>query len=350
MLAEAAYKAGFQAVVLDLYADLDTRRYAVEVCRLRSLAIEHSAPILDALNGRYGISRAIYGSGLEYYHETLDYLCQRFAVLGNTPAVFRSLQNKAEFFATLGALNIPFPEVSFTSPDAGCDWLVKAMRGQGGMEARRYRVNCEIDLVDVYWQRFQSGTPGSVLFLADGKNAGVIGFNTQFTIQLNAGLEFVFSGLINHSILSARQREQISGWLNRCVQAFALKGLNSLDFIQDGEQTYVLEINPRPSASMQLYDDLLTRHVAACQGILPGSLLKQKGFTGFRVVYAEADLRIPDNFDWPDWAMDRPGAGFVCRSGQPVCSIMACRDEPRQVLAELAVRQQQIFNQLNKVQ
>lgn len=346
MLAEAAQKIGLKALVIDLYADLDTREYALEVCRLPSLAIEYVAPVLDDFVGRYGVSRVVYGSGLESCPETLDYLDERMTVLGNVSGVFRNLQNKVEFFTVLADLRIPFPEVSFAAPDVEGDWLVKPMQGQGGLGICRHQHG---PMRGVYWQKFQPGTPGSVLFLADTQDVCVIGFNTQLTGKLSAGLEFVFSGLINHSILSCRQKSLMSGWLTRCVQRFGLKGLNSLDFIHDGERVYVLEINPRPSASMQCYDDLLTRHISACGGSLPDALPRQKGFTGFRVVYADKGLRIPDDFIWPDWALDRPEAGAVCRAGQPVCSVISRRSRAEQVEAELAARQQQIFNQLSKV-
>jgi predicted ATP-grasp superfamily ATP-dependent carboligase len=347
MLAEAAQKIGLKVLVIDLYADLDTREYALEVCRVSSLAIDHVAPVLDDVVGRYRVRQVVYGSGLEPYPETLDYLDERMTVLGNSPVVFRSLQNKVEFFTVLADLRIPFPRVSFVASDADYDWLVKPMQGQGGLGICRYLH--EATDKGVYWQKFQAGTPGSVLFLADTRCARVVGFNTQFNVKLSAGLEFVFSGLINHSILSRKQKSLMSGWLTRCVRAFALKGLNSLDFMHDGEQMYVLEINPRPPASMQLYDDLLTPHIAACRGSLPDALPRQKGFTGFRVVYADKDLRIPDDVIWPDWALDRPEAGFVCRAGQPVCSVISRRNEPERVETELGSRQQQIFNQLIKV-
>jgi predicted ATP-grasp superfamily ATP-dependent carboligase len=348
MLAEAALKSGLKVLVIDLYADLDTREYAREVCRVPSLAIAHVAPVLDDVVGRYRVRQVVYGSGLEPYPETLDYLDRRMTVLGNSPAVFRSLQNKVEFFTVLADMRIPFPQVSFVAPDdADYDWLIKPVQGQGGLGiCRHYH---EATDRGVYWQKFQAGTPESVLFLADTRRARVVGFNTQFNVKLSAGLEFVFSGLINHSILSRRQKSLMSGWLNRCVRAFALKGLNSLDFMHDGEQMHVLEINPRPPASMQLYEDLLTLHIAACRGSLPEALPRQKGFTGFRVVYANKDLRIPDDFIWPDWTLNRPEVGAVCHAGQPVCSVISRHSMAEQVEAELASRQQQIFNQLIKV-
>lgn len=348
MLAEGARKAGLQALVIDLYADLDTRQQALDVYAVPSLALPQVAPVLDDLIERYRVGRVIYGSGLEYHPETLDYLDARMTVLGNAPVVFRQLQRKSDFFSTLAALQIPFPEVSFTAPDVERDGLIKPMQGQGGMGICRYNGNRQIPK-NAYWQRFQSGTPGSVLFLANTQEARVIGFNTQFTVKLAAGLEFVFSGLINHANLSDGQKSLISGWVSRCAQAFALKGLNSLDFIHDGEHVYVLEINPRPSASMQLYDDVLALHIAACRGGLPEVMPAQTGFAGFQIIYADKDLRIPADFDWPEGTRDRPAAGVLCRAGQPVCSITVRRSDPEQVRAALAAGQQHIFNQLTKV-
>jgi predicted ATP-grasp superfamily ATP-dependent carboligase len=347
MLAEAASKAGLKALVIDLYADLDTREYTLEACRLPSLAVEDVAPVLDELVRRYGVNQVVYGSGLEPYPETLDYLDRRMALLGNVPAVFRRLQDKAAFFTVLADLRIPFPVVTFVAPDADGSWLVKPMQGQGGLGIHPYSPGSADR--GVYWQKFQEGTPGSVLFLADTHRACVVGFHTQFHADLSAGLEFAFSGLINHAILSGSQKSRVAGWLSRCVRAFGLKGLNTLDFIQDGERIYVLEINPRPSASMQCYGELLTCHIAACQGALPEALPAQKGFTGFRIVYAAKDFRIPEGFVWPEWVMDRPEAGVLCHAGQPVCSVISRRSDPEQVEAELAGRQQQIFNQLVKV-
>lgn len=347
MLAEAAHEAGLQAVVVDLFADSDTRRHAVEVRHAPSLALRCVAPMLDELKKRHRIARAVYGSGLECHPETLAYLHRHFRLLGNSPDVFLMLRRKAEFFAALGALDIPFPKVAFTPP-AGESWLVKPMQGQGGVGIHRFDAGRPVG-PDVYWQKYQSGVPGSVLFLADRRRASVVGFNRQFTINLGPGLEFAFSGLINHSTLSADQQAQVSGWARRCTRAFGLRGLNSLDFIHDGAHVYALEINPRPSASMQLYDGMLARHIEACGGVLPAASAQQ-GFSGLQIVYATGDARVAEDFVWPEGARDIPDGGAVCRGGQPLCTLFAQGDAPQCVLAALAGGRQHIFNQLYKVQ
>ncbi len=42
---------------------------------------------------------------------------------------------------------------------------------------------------------------------------------------------------------------RITDSLNKLVPVLELKGLNSLDFIQTGDKSYVLEINPRLTSS-----------------------------------------------------------------------------------------------------
>ena len=58
------------------------------------------------------------------------------------------------------------------------------------------------------------------------------------------------------------------------TEAFGLVGLNGIDFVLREGEPYVLEINPRYSASMELIErggrlSVFEAHVAACGGDLP---------------------------------------------------------------------------------
>ena len=366
MLAQAAKNAGFKPLVIDLFADMDTQGYAEDCRQVKSLAEQDLAPAVDYFVERYAVSKVIYGSGFEGYPESLYYLNSRLVVLGNHPDAFARQLDKQVFFSTLDQLNIPHPEVVFSAPvDCSDDWLLKPMQGQGGAGIKRYHAG---DIADnsIYWQRFQAGTPHSALFLADGQQLQVIGFNSQWSVRLSETQEFVFSGVINSCDLSDMHKAEITVWLKQMVPVFGLKGLNSLDFIHKDGCSYVLEINPRPSASMQLYDqDLLGRHIQACvegQSVGRNSvvcLAAWQGYhsvqyaikpllrpTGYQIVYAEHDLVIPDQFEWPDWCMDLPKSGDMCRVEQPICSIIAHQKNSRSVVEQLRTKQQLIISKL----
>ncbi|MCK9396900.1 MAG: ATP-grasp domain-containing protein [Methylobacter sp.] len=355
MLAQAAKNASLKPLVIDLFADIDTQGYAEDFRQVASLAEQDLAPAVDYFVERYAVTHVIYGSGFECYPESLRYLDSRLIMLGNDPDAFARQLDKPAFFSTLGELNIPYPEVVFSAPDCGDGWLLKPMQGQGGIGIKRYRADYDVK-APVYWQKLQAGAPHSVLFLADGQQMQVVGFNRQWPVRLSGTQEFVFSGVANSCDLSDAHKAEIADWLKQMVPAFALKGLNSLDFIHADDLSYVLEINPRPSASMQLYDqDLLGRHIQSCeraQSVGRNSVAYcaawQDYHSGYQVVYAAQDLIIPDRFQWPDWCMDLPKPGNMCRAGQPLCSIIAHQKNLQSVVEQLRIKQQLIISQLER--
>lgn len=346
MLAQAAKQAGYTFFVIDLYADCDTRLYAQACYTTPSLAVAQLNPIVEALLSQYPITHVVYGSGFESHPESLYYLSNRLTILGNQPDVFVKVQDKKVFFSVLDELHIPYPQVAFNPPQHNIgQWLIKPLHGQGGIGIRRYTDKKQI--ASVYWQRYKPGSAHSLLFLADGENAHILGFNSQWATQHNQE-DFIFSGVINDCALSDRQKIRFSGWLKKLVQVFALCGLNSLDFIQAEGNYYVLEINPRPPASMQLYDNVFQQHIEACLGKLPNDNAVQNRYSAYQIVYADHDIIIPDDFIWPDWCMDLPSARTLISKGQPICSIIASQTESRQALQQLVIMSQMIVNKLEQ--
>lgn len=347
MLAQAAKSAGLKPLVIDLFGDLDTQAYAEDFRQVTSLAEPDLAPAVDYFIKHYAVAHVVYGSGFECHQESLYYLNNRLIMLGNAPDVFAAQLDKPAFFSVLDRLNIPYPEVVFDKPDCAGGWLLKPMRSQGGLGIKRYLVDDD-EIAPVYWQKFQAGAACSALFLADGRQVQVIGFNSQWPIRLSGNQEFAFSGVINSVDLADRHKIEIMDWLKRMVLAFGLKGLNSLDFIHADGCSYVLETNPRPSASMQLYSqDLLTRHIQTCiGGQLPDYRSARLPQVGYQIVYAGHDLIIPDHFEWPSWCMDLPKPGNMCRAGQPICSIIAHQKNSQSVAEQLLAKQQFIINKL----
>jgi len=351
MLAQAAICAGLKPLVIDLFADLDTHAYALDYQQITDLTVASLSPAVDYFSQRYAVTQLIIGSGFEQYPDSLHYLHSRLTLLGNTPETFIRVQNKVDFFAVLDKFKIPTPETSFIQPNNTQNWLIKPSRGQGGVGIQRVR-NTNLGLnSNVYWQKYQAGSQHSVLFLANGQHLQVIGFNTQWTTRLSDSEEFIFSGIINHCNLAETHKTQIIDWLTKLVPAFKLNGLNSLDFIHADGESYALEINPRPPASMQCYDaDLLRRHIMTASPSKDWqSCLQpppQSVYTGYQIIYAEQDIQIPDGYIWENGVMDSPAAGAICKTGQPICSIIAHQSQAYAVLHELTTKQHTIQRSL----
>jgi predicted ATP-grasp superfamily ATP-dependent carboligase len=114
--------------------------------------------------------------------------------------------------------------------------------------------------------------------------------------------------------------------------ALGLVGLNSVDFLVDGAAFCLLEANPRPGATLDLFDrdiwPLFARHVAACEGVLIADPPAMHGATAAAIVYAVTDIASVPDFDWPDWTADRPAMCTSVSTDQPLCTVLASADTP----------------------
>ncbi|MFA5982502.1 MAG: ATP-grasp domain-containing protein [Methylococcaceae bacterium] len=351
MLAQSAHQVGIKVLVIDLFADLDTQGYAYDIYKAASLALADIKAILIGFSERYRVRHIVYGSGVEGFPESLDYLQKHFEILGNSAEVFYRVQDKVAFFSTLGRLQITFPPVSFTPPLEAAYWLEKPHLGQGGYGIKHYAGLSDKpagNKLKVYWQQYLQGSSHSVLFLANGKKSKPIGFNLQWT-QVIAGQDFVFAGVITDDLLPETIKAKLAIWLAQLTAIYALKGLNSLDFIYAGQSLYVLEINPRPSASMQLYNqNIMQGHLQACLGLGLGESYVEHNHCGYQIVYAQKDSIIPAQFQWPTECKDIPQAGALIRIGQPICSMIARAKSQDQVFLQLQNIQQQILKKLQE--
>jgi uncharacterized protein len=348
-LAQSAHRAGIRTVALDLFADAHTRRYARAAASIASR--------LDALRIDFAkaasVSRAlaadcralVYGAGFEAEPEQIARIAGERTVFGNNARCVRLVKHPARFFGLLDEIGLPHPETCMQPPRSGEGWLVKHIGDQGGAHVRafaRAAFTAQPQAEGRYFQRYVAGTPCSVLFLADGRRARVIGWNEQL-VEAVGDAPYCYGGAIGDIALPPRVHADVRAKLDAVAQRSGLLGLNSLDFILQDEAYFVLEINPRPSATMDLYDadcpgGLLAWHIEACRGNLSDAPLAAHAPRGHAVLYARRDAIVPDDFDWPAWCSDTEAPGTTLPMGAPVCMVHAQDADARAVNALLAQR------------
>ncbi|QPK64129.1 ATP-grasp domain-containing protein [Methylomonas sp. LL1] len=339
MLAQLAANAGFMPFVIDCFGDEDTRSLAMDSVKVNSLALTDLRPAVESMAKRCELTHLVYGSGFENHVDSLDFLESQWVVLGNPAALFRCFQDKPAFFYHLAALSITHPQTVFSPPNDGDEWLVKPMRGEGGLAIARYDGARSVYDADFYWQRYLAGDVFSVLFAAATGQVKLLGFNRQWAASID-DQEFAFAGIRNHAELSPLHRELLSEWLEKLVNIYPLRGLGSLDFIVHDQECYALEINARIPSGAQLYGQSVFRlHLLACLGVL--AEVEQAAPAGYQVILAEKDIVIPVGLAWPKWVVDRPESGVFIGKGRPVCSIIAGGNDAGRVEAQL--RRQQII-------
>ena len=203
----------------------------------------------------------------------------------------------------------------------------------------------------------------SLLFAANSRAIEVIGFNEQW-LSPTEMLPFRYGGAVSNVELSQAVKQQLITAAEKITVAFGLLGLNSLDAVVNNGLVYVLEINPRLSASFDLYEadklyeannvalNLMNVHVQASHA---AELLQFKAATvckAHAVVYAINDIVIASTFSWPAWVMDipliiLPQKEIRLLAGEPICTVMAqaeSAENSKQLIGARLAEMQQLLS------
>src|SRR5262249_41934138 len=147
------------------------------------------------------------------------------------------------------------------------NWVVKIAGGAGGAHIRR--ASRQARTSGDYFQRFVSGHSVSALFIADGRGARVIGFSRQWTSPAPEA-PYRYGGAVRLRRIGRQGAEMIGGWLSGLAARAGLIGLCSADFIRNQDGYQLVEINPRPGATLDIFDSteapLIKAHLCASRG------------------------------------------------------------------------------------
>jgi uncharacterized protein len=195
-----------------------------------------------------------------------------------------------------------------------------------------------------YFQRRVDGVPISALVLAGGRRAIVLGFSSQWSSPSRAHA-FRYGGAMRPAPLSPGIADALAAAVQRLFAQIPLVGLNSVDFLVADGAFHVLEINPRPGATLDIFEppgtSLFALHVDACRGVLPEVLPAFDGAAANATVYADAEITTMPAYEWPSWAADRQTRGTCVTADAPLCTVTARAAtvaEARRLVAERAAR------------
>jgi predicted ATP-grasp superfamily ATP-dependent carboligase len=329
-LAASARRGGYAPLVADFFADEDTRALAERHVRLDTSIARGmvAGELLDALETLAAARRpagAVCGTGFEDRPELLARLSQRWALLGNSAETVARVKDPLAFAALCRACHIPHPPISLRPPADPRGWLAKRRGGAGGTHVTAAADASEDTGAD-YFQRSVEGTPVSALILADGRRAVVLGFSAQWSAPSPAR-PFRYGGAARPAALAPQLAAAMTAAVERLVAAVPLVGLNSADFLVDGDAFWLLEINPRPGATLDIFEpadaSLFALHMAAIRGNLPERAPVLSGAAAAATVYAPHDIPSVPAIDWPHWAADRQNAGTRVSAGEPICTVLA---------------------------
>lgn len=328
-LAESASRAGYRVTTVDAFADLDLAAGAAAIRVARFGARAAVAAALDV-----ACDAVAYGAGFENHPRAVAALARERPLWGNAPDVLRRVRDPALLAAALARRGLPVPALRGTRarPTCGTRWLVKPRASGGGHAIRFWRPGSR-QPPGTYLQEWIDGTPGSVVFAADGRRAVPLGVSRLLVGERAFGARgFRYSGNVLDRRFGAALLDSAASLATVVTEEFGLVGVNGIDFVARAGSAVAVEVNPRYTASMELVErayglSIFETHARSCAGELPAfdlaRALGTSGAWGKAILYAPRGLVAGDTRPWleDESIRDVPRPRARIARGRPICTV-----------------------------
>ncbi len=342
-IAESAVRRGYNVLTLDYFGDRDQKHLVENYSLMRDFKLAFSAKNLLSCSRHLDFEALVYISNLENHPRVVKELAEGHTLLGNTPQTLRKVRQWRTFRSFCHEEGIPFPFTLFADeplPKPG-HWLRKPLKSGGGHGIAFWQgepLNKSYLL-----QEYIAGIYCSAAFVADGQKCVLIGITEQLIGQKElGGRGFAFCGNILPLALPPHETDSVIDAVEdiatKLTRRFGLRGVNGFDFVltrplQGQGIPYLIEVNPRYTASMELIEwayglNVFGLHARSFEGELPSFALRkqlpQPHFYGKGVVYARFNAVMPETAEWGKKARrDIPFTGEQIRAKHPICTILA---------------------------
>ena len=282
--AKSAKTAGLSVTGVDLFGDLDTRRYCDRFATFDDLSTLTSEE-LDAWLGTVPkgpflqVGGLLGGAGAANREPVVQRLGDRRVSLRATDSQEDRLRDPGWLRQMAAECEIHFPETRacyeldrLSSADAtGKKWLLKSGSPScGGLGIRR------IGTLDIcvdegasssdWLQRWTSGRPFGATFFSDGRSVSLLGICRSATRRIGA-LPFVYAGSYGPIVLSDEITKRVSLLGQTIVDQIGLTGIFGVDLLIDRDGAmFLLEVNPRWTGSTELIERDLGDRIGGIRG------------------------------------------------------------------------------------
>ena len=326
MLASMAVADGYEVLALDRFGDFDLRAIAPGATAPTSAGLASLAAEIEA-------DAVVYGAGFENRPELVARLGSGRELLGTPPDHLAAVRDPWAVGEAARAAGAHAPETrsvgelpATRARSDGDVWLRKPARGGGGRGVCRWAGGA-LGPTEILQRRID-GLSCSAVAIGDGRRAAMLGL----TEQLHRRPGFGWMGNVTPPRLAevevAELEVQLGAVCNEIALRFGVRGAFSVDAVWDGWRAWVLEVNPRPPGSLELFGPgCFEAHVRGARSLaLPTAAgpLATRCAKVKLVLFADRDLGTPDPGWWPDGLVrDIPHGGETIKRGAPVCTLVS---------------------------
>jgi predicted ATP-grasp superfamily ATP-dependent carboligase len=339
---ESALRARYHVHAADLFADSDLRRHLTDSDlpgKLLSCQTFHPFP-----GGLRGLAIPpdceawLYTGGLENDPQLVEELSARLPLLGVGANALAHLRNPWTLHHLLLRHRFRSPAMRATPPAIADprEWLVKPIRSAGGIGIARYIPGTSLRS-DMYLQERVEGETESATFVSHHDDVHLLGRMRQY-VTGDRDQPFLYRGSIGPLPADAQLDDALLRLGNVFRETSGLRGIFGVDYVLKGNEPWILEVNPRWTASCELLEmfageSFIDEHVMACwfSKYTKPDGLASSSIRGKWTVYSTESLCPSPEFVAEALAVNRrarsitdiPIAGEVIRKGAPAFTVFS---------------------------
>lgn len=333
--AESASRAGCICLSVDAFGDLDQKARVENVGLMRDLGRAYTAAAAVAVGRRFAVASAAYVGNLENHPTAVRRLALGRELLGNAPETLARARHFEQLSKVVRRAGGRVPRTLTPGETRrlppGRKWLRKPRRGGGGNGITSFEAGARVRASELVQEQID-GVLASVTFAADGRRAALLGLAQGLAGDPALGARgHRYCGSLYPFPAEDALIVRLDAIAQATTKAFGLRGVNGIDFIVKDGEAYVLELNPRYSASLELIErsgglNVFETHAAACRGALASlDLSPPPEVLGKGILWARREVVVGDTRGWlaRDDVRDVPFPGERIRRGHPICTVFA---------------------------
>jgi predicted ATP-grasp superfamily ATP-dependent carboligase len=335
-LAWSARRAGFTPIGIDLFADSDLRAVAQAV---RIQPTEYPDGFLKLASSFPGHVPLVYSGALENHPDLIDALSRQRPLWGVSGPALRAVRDPLLVAEVLRQAGLQAPPVRLDPSGLPRDgsWLQKPLASAGGRRITSWGPNSTKSAQPVYFQQRIRGADLSAVYVAGNGSARLKGVTVQ--VLGRGGSPFGYRGTCGPIPLSGAMLEQFLKIGEILAPQLGLLGLFGVDTVLTDRGPWVVEVNPRYSASVEVLElasgePFLADHARVFDKSLECLRLAPRPRPGRVFGKMTVDAPVPFLFKAPPpvpdlglWTVpevaDVPGPGTAFRDGDPVLTVFA---------------------------
>jgi len=322
---------GYRVTAQDGFNDWDSARFG------KLLAQERSNNPLHCDYERFeAVENLLFCGPVETDPAVIDTARKKFNVL-NPPSRTVAVCRELSFLKKVAVNGINFPDTDY---DGQGNWIIKSLNSSGGTAIRAYDGS---PYEGEYPQRLIDGQSIGVCFAgSSGGETRLIGISRHITGDPGFRQpSFQYGGLIYPADVGRDIEGNLEKFGRKIAESSGISGFWGADFILSNEKLWLLEINPRFTATLELIAlehglDLVAEQGGMLHGAEPPALTAPSRVRGTAVCYADGEILFGKPADWfAKGARDIPRAGKRFKNGEPVISIYANGDSAEKAISRL---------------